>query len=172
MNFFKRIFIQNRGLARSYHITSINRCKSNPVNLAYNSYENLDSRNEGTVVIMHGLFGSKQNWKSICKALHAKSNPKRKVRKCQIRQWISVPVYVDVSNGGITNDLTKRTYFKDFLCPFSTIIWPGRMFWWRNHVTIWVKGIKAPFVRTGDLKAKYALSFQNITWSCCICTDR
>lgn len=63
----KQIITQNRTLIRRYHITSLNCCKSYPVNLAYNSYENVDDRNEGSnegsVVIMHGLFGSKQNWK-------------------------------------------------------------------------------------------------------------
>lgn len=63
MNFIKQFLVHNRISARCYHITGISRCKSNPVNLAYNSYENVDSRNEGSVVIMHGLFGSKQNWK-------------------------------------------------------------------------------------------------------------
>lgn len=87
MNLVKRILNQNRCVARSFHVTSINRSLSNPVNLAYNSYENADNGNDGAgaVVIMHGLFGSKQNWKSICKALHAKSDPKRKVRKNQYR---------------------------------------------------------------------------------------
>lgn len=80
MNFLKLISVQHRNIAKHIHSCSINWCKSNTVNLAYNSYENEVSRNEGSVVIMHGLFGSKQNWKSICKALHAKSNPKRKVR--------------------------------------------------------------------------------------------
>lgn len=80
MNFLKLILIQHRSLAKSYHVSSINRCIANPVNLAYNSYENEESRDEGAVVIMHGLFGSKQNWKSICKALHSKSRPNRKVR--------------------------------------------------------------------------------------------
>lgn len=79
--FFRRILIQNRNLARRYHITSVNRSKSNPVNLAYNSYENVDNDGEeSAVVVMHGLFGSKQNWKSICKVLHATSDPQRKVR--------------------------------------------------------------------------------------------
>lgn len=75
--------------------------KIEPVSLSYNSYET--ASNEATappVIIMHGkntltisiigfistailcstgLFGSKQNWRSIGKAIHAKSNPLRKV---------------------------------------------------------------------------------------------
>lgn len=77
MNFLKLISVQHRNLARPFHLCSINWCKSNPVNLAYNLYEHEVTKNEGSVVIMHGLFGSKQNWKSICKALNYKS--KRKV---------------------------------------------------------------------------------------------
>lgn len=52
-----------------------------PITMAYNSYEATTAPecNANPVVIMHGLFGSKQNWRSICKALHAKSIPCRKV---------------------------------------------------------------------------------------------
>lgn len=72
--------------------------------MAYNSYENQSNdQNVAPVIIMHGnsskiikglrlffnknylfsycsgLFGSKQNWRSISKALHMKSSPMRKV---------------------------------------------------------------------------------------------
>lgn len=68
MNFVKKFCIKNNRIlslgCRDYHITSVNRCKSEPVNLAYNSYESIDNdSNEGPVVIMHGMLGSKQNWK-------------------------------------------------------------------------------------------------------------
>ncbi|KAG4066606.1 hypothetical protein HA402_007242 [Bradysia odoriphaga] len=102
MNFIKQIGIQNRTFIRKYHITSFNCCKSNPVNLAYNSYENVDDQNEGSnegaVVIMHGLFGSKQNWKSICKALSQKSNPKRKI------------IALDARNHGESPHVQSHTY--------------------------------------------------------------
>lgn len=76
-----------------------------PIQMSYNSYENLSSNpNTPPVIIMHGwlkfhsnslrsiqisikitfytfsgLFGSKQNWRSISKAIHTKTNPTRKV---------------------------------------------------------------------------------------------
>lgn len=77
-----------------------------PLQMSYNSYENLSSDpNTPPVIIMHGLlkfhsnslrsiesfiriiiydtfpglFGSKQNWRSISKAIHTKTNPTRKV---------------------------------------------------------------------------------------------
>lgn len=78
MNFLKQVLIRYS----SRNLSSINSCKSNPVSLAYNSYESNENSNDvAPVIIMHGLFGSKQNWKSICKALQSKSQPSRKVRK-------------------------------------------------------------------------------------------
>lgn len=79
-----------------------------PLPMSYNSYEDLSSDpTTPPVIIMHGsytketlfnrkcyhfvelclifpfwltgLFGSKQNWRSISKAIHSKSNPTRKV---------------------------------------------------------------------------------------------
>lgn len=75
-----------------------------PLQLSYNSYEDLSSDpTTPPVLIMHGLcvnthiyypfkpltdwpiffhlglFGSKQNWRSISKAIHSKTKPTRKV---------------------------------------------------------------------------------------------
>lgn len=50
------------------------------LDLAYSSVETTKSKSNEEppepIVILHGLFGSKQNWKSISKALHAKTNRK------------------------------------------------------------------------------------------------
>lgn len=51
-----------------------------PVKLAYTSYESVKNNEEDArepVIIMHGLFGSKNNWNSLSKAIHEKT--KRKV---------------------------------------------------------------------------------------------
>lgn len=75
--------------------------KIEPVSLSYTSYESPKADpTAAPIIIMHGkrliallfltlinydgfyagLFGSKQNWRSISKALHTKSSPTRKVR--------------------------------------------------------------------------------------------
>lgn len=51
-----------------------------PVKLAYTSYESIKENEQdakGPIIIMHGLFGSKNNWNSLSKAIHQKT--KRKV---------------------------------------------------------------------------------------------
>lgn len=57
--------------------------KIEPVNLSYASYETTTSFTEGKepppLIVMHGLFGSKANWNSLCKAYHKKTVPQRKV---------------------------------------------------------------------------------------------
>lgn len=54
--------------------------KYETVKLSYNSYETTNTKSESyPLVVMHGLFGSKQNWKSLCKAIQQKANPYRKV---------------------------------------------------------------------------------------------
>lgn len=54
-----------------------------PVQLSYNSYETLfkgDAENDSSpVLVMHGLFGSKANWNSLCKVMHAKTSPCRRI---------------------------------------------------------------------------------------------
>uniref|UniRef100_A0A336MY73 sn-1-specific diacylglycerol lipase ABHD11 n=1 Tax=Culicoides sonorensis TaxID=179676 RepID=A0A336MY73_CULSO len=63
------------------------RCKYSsqlhPVPLAYSSYEKLyktcKDRENNPLIVMHGLFGAKSNWNSLCKAIHAKTNPNKKI---------------------------------------------------------------------------------------------
>lgn len=45
--------------------------------MAFNVYGNAGEA--PPVIVMHGLFGSKQNWRGIGKALEKKLAPKRKV---------------------------------------------------------------------------------------------
>lgn len=51
-----------------------------PVKLAYASYESVNETEQDSkqpIMIMHGLFGSKNNWNSLSKAIHQRT--KRKV---------------------------------------------------------------------------------------------
>jgi len=62
-----------------------------PVKLAYASYESVNGAMEDAkqpIVIMHGLFGSKNNWNSLSKAIHQKT--KRKVVTSIIYQVINI----------------------------------------------------------------------------------
>lgn len=50
-----------------------------PVKLAYTSYESVKDNEQDAkdpIIIMHGLFGSKNNWNSLSKAIHEKTNRK------------------------------------------------------------------------------------------------
>lgn len=69
------------------------------ITMAYNSYEatTAPESDANPVVIMHGIFGSKQNWRSICKALHSKSIPCRKVIDIQFFVLIFIATIPKVS---------------------------------------------------------------------------
>nr|XP_050847965.1 protein ABHD11 isoform X3 [Vespula vulgaris] len=70
-----------------------------PVKLAYASYESMKENLNLTInpiVIMHGLFGSKNNWNSLSKAIHQKSQ--RKV------------IAVDARNHGDSPHSSKMSY--------------------------------------------------------------
>lgn len=73
-----------------------------PVQLSYNSYEQLYKSNGANtadpVIVIHGLFGSKANWNSLCKAMHAKTNPCRRV------------ISVDARNHGDSPHSPVHTY--------------------------------------------------------------
>ena len=43
---------------------------SPPVNLAYISYERKDSAGKSPLVVHHGLFGCKENWKKVSKEIN------------------------------------------------------------------------------------------------------
>lgn len=70
-----------------------------PVKLAYASYESMKEKMSVTtdpIVIMHGLFGSKNNWNSLSKAIHQKTE--RKV------------IAVDARNHGDSPHSSEMTY--------------------------------------------------------------
>lgn len=67
---FLRFFSYDKALHNSVAV---------PVKLAYASYESMKEKPNATthpIVIMHGLFGSKNNWNSLSKAIHQKTEHK------------------------------------------------------------------------------------------------
>ncbi|XP_011876801.1 PREDICTED: alpha/beta hydrolase domain-containing protein 11 [Vollenhovia emeryi] len=90
--------------AKSLHSSCRQCLRSNllltvPVKLAYTSYESVKEHEQDAkepVIIMHGLFGSKNNWNSLSKAIHQKT--KRKV------------IAVDARNHGDSPHSTNMAY--------------------------------------------------------------
>lgn len=73
----------------------------NTINMSFASYESTQTPSgdmPSPLVIMHGLFGSKANWNSLCKALHQKTSPQRKI------------IAVDARNHGDSPHSTSHTY--------------------------------------------------------------
>lgn len=84
--------------AKSIHFKSIHTsCHSfAPVPLTYTAYSTPEINKNSPLVIVHGLFGQKQNWNSVGKALHKK---------------LEAPVYaVDVRNHGNSPHTDTMTY--------------------------------------------------------------
>lgn len=77
-----------------------NAVKPKPVLMSYASYESTQSSSERIppLIVMHGLFGSKGNWNSLCKAMQSKSNPSRKI------------IAVDSRNHGDSPHAMSHTY--------------------------------------------------------------
>nr|CAH7741059.1 unnamed protein product [Callosobruchus chinensis] len=72
-----------------------------PVKLSYATYESTTAdkpSQAAPLVIMHGLFGSKSNWNSLCKVYQQKCNPQRKV------------IAVDARNHGDSPHSDEHTY--------------------------------------------------------------
>jgi abhydrolase domain-containing protein 11 len=77
-----------------------------PVRLAYNTYENVKGSAETPpLIVMHGLFGSKFNWNSLCKAIHAKSQPTRKIICVDARNHADSPWSSDHSYAHMAADI-------------------------------------------------------------------
>uniref|UniRef100_A0A6P7G4B1 sn-1-specific diacylglycerol lipase ABHD11 n=1 Tax=Diabrotica virgifera virgifera TaxID=50390 RepID=A0A6P7G4B1_DIAVI len=80
------------------------RCVSNtgtlqPVDMSYATYESTNSENQShPFIIIHGLFGSKSNWNSICKYYNQRFNPSRKI------------IAVDTRNHGDSPHSDQHTY--------------------------------------------------------------
>lgn len=70
-----------------------------PIKMSYATFEStLAQNNTSPLIVMHGLFGSKSNWKSLCKAIQKKSNPQRKV------------IAIDARNHGESEHNDHHTY--------------------------------------------------------------
>ncbi|XP_011694216.1 PREDICTED: alpha/beta hydrolase domain-containing protein 11 isoform X1 [Wasmannia auropunctata] len=75
-----------------------------PVKLAYTSYESVKEQEQdvkGPIIIMHGLFGSKNNWNSLSKSIHQKT--KRKKVNAQV-------IAVDARNHGDSPHSSNMSY--------------------------------------------------------------
>lgn len=72
-----------------------------PVQLSYATYESTVGLPDGQgppLIIMHGLFGSKGNWNSLCKVYQQKTNPERKI------------IAIDARNHGDSPHSQNHTY--------------------------------------------------------------
>ncbi|KAJ8984150.1 hypothetical protein NQ317_017801 [Molorchus minor] len=98
---------QNTGLLRQNSLINFKNPRNfssaetlEPVKLAYATYES--TKSEGVqgvpLVILHGLFGSKSNWNSLCKVYQQKTDPQRKI------------IAADARNHGDSAKSTSHTY--------------------------------------------------------------
>lgn len=79
-----------------------------PVKLAYASYESMKENNNVTIhpiVIMHGLFGSKNNWNSLSKVIHQKTQ--RKVIAVDARNHGDSPHSSEMSYKHMAQDIVQ-----------------------------------------------------------------
>jgi abhydrolase domain-containing protein 11 len=80
--------------------------QTSSVPIAYSSYENVTStHNTPPLVVMHGLFGSKFNWNSLCKAIHGKTSPTRKIICVDARNHGESPHSSDHSYAHLAADI-------------------------------------------------------------------
>lgn len=80
--------------------------------LAYASYEGTRSHSVSEpvappLIIMHGLFGSKGNWNSLCKALNARTVPQRKVIAVDARNHGDSPHAAEHSYEAMAQDIRQ-----------------------------------------------------------------
>lgn len=72
------------------------------VSMSFATYESSmpSTSNSGPppLIVMHGLFGSKRNWNSLCKVFHQKTIPQRKI------------IAVDARNHGESPHSNKHSY--------------------------------------------------------------
>ncbi|XP_012215498.2 sn-1-specific diacylglycerol lipase ABHD11 [Linepithema humile] len=79
-----------------------------PVKLAYASYESVNGTEQDAkqpIMIMHGLFGSKNNWNSLSKAIHQKT--KRKVIAVDARNHGDSPHSSNMSYKDMAEDVIQ-----------------------------------------------------------------
>lgn len=83
---------------------------SSAVDLSFNSYDNLKRKNEPLappLIVIHGLFGSKQNWRSLCKAIQQKTEPYRQVIAVDARNHGESPHTEEHRYEDMIEDLVK-----------------------------------------------------------------
>ncbi|KAK2585177.1 hypothetical protein KPH14_008675 [Odynerus spinipes] len=88
--------------------TSYNSTIVTPVKLAYASYESMKEKPNAKrhpIVIMHGLFGSKNNWNSLSKAIHQKTE--RKVIAVDARNHGDSPHSSEMSYKHMAEDVVQ-----------------------------------------------------------------
>lgn len=61
-----------------YVALKLKHTQTTPVQMSYTSFETAEAKLP-PLIIMHGLFGSKANWNSLCKAFTKQLNPRRNV---------------------------------------------------------------------------------------------
>lgn len=70
-----------------------------PIKMSYATFENTTILNQtDPLIVMHGLLGSKSNWKSLCKVIQKRSSPQRTV------------IAVDARNHGESQHNENHTY--------------------------------------------------------------
>ncbi|KAF7267464.1 sn-1-specific diacylglycerol lipase ABHD11 isoform X2 [Rhynchophorus ferrugineus] len=100
-----RVFVP-RSIHDRYKSTLTKSSKIKPViNLAYVSYQTTESENETSkdsqhtpLIMIHGIFGSKGNYHSLCKRFHESTRPKKLV------------FAVDLRNHGDSTHLPRNSY--------------------------------------------------------------
>lgn len=86
-----------------------------PVKLAYTSYESVKELKQDVkepIIIMHGLFGSKNNWNSLSKTIHQKT--KRKVIAVDARNHGDSPHSSNMSYKDMAGDMIQLLKDLDF----------------------------------------------------------
>lgn len=89
-------------------INSVKCASTKAVELSYNAYDktNVSDSDKGLpLIIMHGLFGSKQNWRSLCKAIVERTNPVRKVYAVDARNHGESPHVPEHSYESMAEDV-------------------------------------------------------------------
>ncbi|CRL01632.1 CLUMA_CG014302, isoform A [Clunio marinus] len=96
-----------RGFYRSSSI--LIRKLHNAVALSNTEYQSKDGKEAqgNPFIIMHGLFGSKSNWNSLCKAFSQKANPRRKIFSIDARNHGDSPHTDEHSYETMSEDIAK-----------------------------------------------------------------
>ncbi|KAL3265790.1 hypothetical protein HHI36_009988 [Cryptolaemus montrouzieri] len=101
---FKPVFswkIKGRNYSNNFRKNSME-----PVNLAYVVKESTFSeKSSNPLIVMHGLFGSKSNWNTLCKWYQEKTKPQRKIIALDVRNHGDSPHHPNHSYEVLVLDL-------------------------------------------------------------------